>query len=160
MDDPAVVRRRRVVAAVRRLGRRGSDDHLSDYDRHRLLNRRLEFTARVLPWAFLIAALGLSTIVVLLPTDAGWFGITRSSVMLLSSAGFSVYWLRRARLGVSESQTTELVVLTVEIVVWGALLACLALVLFPMLGPGDELVLTSTLIGGIAVGVFPTMMFR
>lgn len=160
MDDPAVVRRRRVVAAVRRLGRRGSDDHLSDYDRHRLLNRRLEFTARVLPWAFLIAALGLSTIVVLLPTDAGWFGITWSSVMLLSSAGFSVYWLRRARLGVSESQTTELVVLTVEIVVWGALLACLALVLFPMLGPGDELVLTSTLIGGIAVGVFPTMMFR
>src|SRR3989304_1417521 len=68
--------------------------------------------------------------------------------------------LRRSRLGVSESQTTELVVLTVEIIVWGVLLACLALVLFPMLDPRDELVLSSTLIGGIAVGGFPTMRFR
>ncbi len=97
---------------------------------------------------------------VLLPVDAGWFTFAWSSVMLLSRAGFSVYWLRRSRLGVSESQTTELVVLTVEIIVWGVLLACLALVLFPMLDPRDELVLSSTLIGGIAVGVFPTMMFR
>ncbi|MFD9680528.1 putative bifunctional diguanylate cyclase/phosphodiesterase [Rhodococcus sp. NPDC059969] len=160
MDDPAALRRRRVETSVRKLGRSGSEQHLSDYDRRRLLDRRLRFTARVLPWSFLTAAVALSAIVVLLPVDAGWFSFAWSSVMLLSSAGFSVYWLRRARLGVSESQTTELVVLTVEIVVWGVLLACLALVLFPMLDPGDELVLSSTLIGGIAVGVFPTMMFR
>ncbi|MFD6517565.1 putative bifunctional diguanylate cyclase/phosphodiesterase [Rhodococcus sp. NPDC060176] len=160
MDDPAALRRRRVETSVRKLGRSGSEQHLSDYDRRRLLDRRLRFTARVLPWSFLTAAVALSAIVVLLPVDAGWFSFAWSSVMLLSSAGFSVYWVRRARLGVSESQTTELVVLTVEIVVWGVLLACLALVLFPMLDPGDELVLSSTLIGGIAVGVFPTMMFR
>jgi len=145
---------------VRKLGRSGTEQHLSDYDRRRLLDRRLRFTARVLPWSFLTAAVALSAIVVLLPVDAGWFSFAWSSVMLLSSAGFSVYWLRRSRMGVSESQTTELVVLTVEIIVWGVLLACLALVLFPMLDPGDELVLSSTLIGGIAVGVFPTMMFR
>jgi len=145
---------------VRKLGRSGTEQNLSDYDRRRLLDRRLRFTARVLPWSFLTAAVALSAIVVLLPVDAGWFSFAWSSVMLLSSAGFSVYWLRRSRMGVSESQTTELVVLTVEIIVWGVLLACLALVLFPMLDPGDELVLSSTLIGGIAVGVFPTMMFR
>ena len=160
MDDPAVLRRRRVETSVRKLGRSGTEQNLSDYDRRRLLDRRLRFTARVLPWSFLTAAVALSAIVVLLPVDAGWFSFAWSSVMLLSSAGFSVYWLRRSRLGVSESQTTELVVLTVEIIVWGVLLACLALVLFPMLDPGDELVLSSTLIGGIAVGVFPTMMFR
>lgn len=160
MDDPAVLRRRRVETSVRKLGRSGTEQHLSDYDRRRLLDRRLRFTARVLPWSFLTAAVALSAIVVLLPVDAGWFSFAWSSVMLLSSAGFSVYWLRRSRMGVSESQTTELVVLTVEIIVWGVLLACLALVLFPMLDPGDELVLSSTLIGGIAVGVFPTMMFR
>ncbi|UDF19635.1 putative bifunctional diguanylate cyclase/phosphodiesterase [Rhodococcus qingshengii] len=160
MDDPAVLRRRRVGTSVRKLGRSGTEQHLSDYDRRRLLDRRLRFTARVLPWSFLTAAVALSAIVVLLPVDAGWFTFAWSSVMLLSSAGFSVYWLRRSRLGVSESQTTELVVLTVEIIVWGVLLACLALVLFPMLDPRDELVLSSTLIGGIAVGVFPTMMFR
>ncbi len=160
MDDPAVLRRRRVETSVRKLGRSGTEQNLSDYDRRRLLDRRLRFTARVLPWSFLTAAVALSAIVVLLPVDAGWFGFAWSSVMLLSSAGFSVYWLRRSRMGVSESQTTELVVLTVEIIVWGVLLACLALVLFPMLDPGDELVLSSTLIGGIAVGVFPTMMFR
>ncbi|AKE00847.1 diguanylate cyclase [Rhodococcus erythropolis] len=145
---------------MRKLGRSGTEQNLSDYDRRRLLDRRLRFTARVLPWSFLTAAVALSAIVVLLPVDAGWFSFAWSSVMLLSSAGFSVYWLRRSRMGVSESQTTELVVLTVEIIVWGVLLACLALVLFPMLDPGDELVLSSTLIGGIAVGVFPTMMFR
>ncbi|YCN56691.1 putative bifunctional diguanylate cyclase/phosphodiesterase [Rhodococcus erythropolis] len=160
MDDPAALRRRRVETSVRKLGRSGTEQHLSDYDRRRLLDRRLRFTARVLPWSFLTAAVALSAIVVLLPVDAGWFSFAWSSVMLLSSAGFSVYWLRRSRMGVSESQTTELVVLTVEIIVWGVLLACLALVLFPMLDPGDELVLSSTLIGGIAVGVFPTMMFR
>ncbi|MDI9905630.1 EAL domain-containing protein [Rhodococcus sp. IEGM 1406] len=160
MDDPAVLRRRRVETSVRKLGRSGTEQHLSDYDRRRLLDRRLRFTARVLPWSFLTAAVALSAIVVLLPVDAGWFSFAWSSVMLLSSAGFSVYWLRRSGMGVSESQTTELVVLTVEIIVWGVLLACLALVLFPMLDPGDELVLSSTLIGGIAVGVFPTMMFR
>ncbi|MGR6525938.1 putative bifunctional diguanylate cyclase/phosphodiesterase [Rhodococcus erythropolis] len=160
MDDPAVLRRRRVETSVRKLGRSGTEQNLSDYDRRRLLDRRLRFTARVLPWSFLTAAVALSAIVVLLPVDAGWFSFAWSSVMLLSSAGFSVYWLRRSRMGVSESQTTELVVLTVEIIVWGVLLACLALVLFPMLDPGDELVLSSTLIGGIAVGVFPTMMFR
>lgn len=160
MDDPAVLRRHRVGTSVRKLGRSGTEQHLSDYDRRRLLDRRLRFTARVLPWSFLTAAVALSAIVVLLPVDAGWFTFAWSSVMLLSSAGFSVYWLRRSRLGVSESQTTELVVLTVEIIVWGVLLACLALVLFPMLDPRDELVLSSTLIGGIAVGVFPTMMFR
>lgn len=160
MDDPAVLRRRRVETSVRKLGRSGTEQHLSDYDRRRLLDRRLRFTARVLPWSFLTAAVALSAIVVLLPVDAGWFSFAWSSVMLLSSAGFSVYWLRRSRMGVSESQTAELVVLTVEIIVWGVLLACLALVLFPMLDPGDELVLSSTLIGGIAVGVFPTMMFR
>ncbi|MDI9898429.1 EAL domain-containing protein [Rhodococcus sp. IEGM 1409] len=160
MDDRAALRRRRVETSVRKLGRSGTEQHLSDYDRRRLLDRRLQFTARVLPWSFLTAAVALSAIVVLLPVDARWFTFAWSSVMLLSSAGFSVYWLRRARLGVSESQTTELVVLTVEIVVGGVLLACLALVLFPMLDPGDELVLSSTLIGGIAVGVFPTMMFR
>ncbi|ALU69905.1 diguanylate cyclase [Rhodococcus erythropolis R138] len=145
---------------MRKLGRSGTEQNLSDYDRRRLLDRRLRFTARVLPWSFLTAAVALSAIVVLLPVDAGWFSFAWSSVMLLSSAGFSVYWLRRSSMGVSESQTTELVVLTVEIIVWGVLLACLALVLFPMLDPGDELVLSSTLIGGIAVGVFPTMMFR
>ncbi|ORI26464.1 diguanylate cyclase [Rhodococcus erythropolis] len=145
---------------MRKLGRSGTEQNLSDYDRRRLLDRRLRFTARVLPWSFLTAAVALSAIVVLLPVDAGWFSFAWSSVMLLSSAGFSVYWLRRSRMGVSESQTAELVVLTVEIIVWGVLLACLALVLFPMLDPGDELVLSSTLIGGIAVGVFPTMMFR
>lgn len=160
MDDPAVLRRRRVETSVRKLGRSGTEQNLSDYDRRRLLDRRLRFTARVLPWSFLTAAVALSAIVVLLPVDAGWFSFAWSSVMLLSSAGFSVYWLRRSRMGVSESQTAELVVLTVEIIVWGVLLACLALVLFPMLDPGDELVLSSTLIGGIAVGVFPTMMFR
>ncbi|WP_438472232.1 putative bifunctional diguanylate cyclase/phosphodiesterase [Rhodococcus erythropolis] len=160
MDDPAVVRRRRVVTTVRRLGRRGSDDHLSDYDRHRLLNRRLEFTSRVLPWAFLIAAIALSTIVVLLPADTGMFRWVWPSVVAVSSIAFSLYWLGRSRLGVSESQTTELVVLTTQVVVWGVLLACLALVLFPILDPGNELVLTSTLMGGIAVGVFPTLMFR
>ncbi|XGU20930.1 putative bifunctional diguanylate cyclase/phosphodiesterase [Rhodococcus sp. 3Y1] len=160
MGDPAVLRRRRVGTSVRKLGRSGTEQHLSDYDRRRLLDRRLRFTARVLPWSFLTAAVALSAIVVLLPVDAGWFTFAWSSVMLLSRAGFSVYWLRRSRLGVSESQTTELVVLTVEIIVWGVLLACLALVLFPMLDPRDELVLSSTLIGGIAVGVFPTMMFR
>lgn len=160
MDDPAVLRRRRVGTSVRKLGRSGTEQHLSDYDRRRLLDRRLRFTARVLPWSFLTAAVALSAIVVLLPVDAGWFTFAWSSVMLLSSAGFSVYWLRRSRLGVSESQTTELVVLTVEIIVWGVLLACLALVLFPILDPGNELVLTSTLMGGIAVGVFPTLMFR
>jgi len=160
VGDPAVLRRRRVGTSVRKLGRSGTEQHLSDYDRRRLLDRRLRFTARVLPWSFLTAAVALSAIVVLLPVDAGWFTFAWSSVMLLSSAGFSVYWLRRSRLGVSESQTTELVVLTVEIIVWGVLLACLALVLFPMLDPRDELVLSSTLIGGIAVGVFPTMMFR
>ncbi|MBT2266238.1 EAL domain-containing protein [Rhodococcus erythropolis] len=155
-----MVRRRRVVTTVRRLGRRGSDDHLSDYDRHRLLNRRLEFTARVLPWAFLIAAIALSTIVVLLPADTGMFRWVWPSVVAVSSIAFSLYWLGRSRLGVSESQTTELVVLTIQVVVWGVLLACLTLVLFPILDPGNELVLTSTLMGGIAVGVFPTLMFR
>lgn len=96
MDDPAVVRRHRVVTTVRRLGRRGSDDHLSDYDRHRLLNRRLEFTARVLPWAFLIAAIALSTIVVLLPADTGMFRWVWPSVVAVSSIAFSLYWLGRS----------------------------------------------------------------
>lgn len=160
MDDPVVVRRRLVETAVRRLSRRGSDENLSDYDRHRLLNRRLEFTAGILPWAFLIAAIALSTIVVLLPADTGMFRWVWPSVVAVSSIAFSLYWLGRSRLGISESQTTELVVLTIQVIVWGVLLACLALVLFPILDPGNELVLTSTLMGGIAVGVFPTLMFR
>ncbi|MFE5875702.1 putative bifunctional diguanylate cyclase/phosphodiesterase [Rhodococcus sp. NPDC056506] len=133
---------------------------MSDYDRHRLLNRRLWFTARILPWAFLIAALALSTIVVLLPADTGVFRWVWPSVVAVSSVAFSLYWLWRSQFGVSESQTTELVVLTIQVIVWGGLLACLALVLFPILDPGSELVLISTLMGGIAVGVFPTLMFR
>ncbi|TSD50264.1 EAL domain-containing protein [Rhodococcus sp. KBS0724] len=135
-------------------------DPASYYEDRRLLLRRLHYSARVMPLSFLIAACSLSIIVAFIPVETGWFRWTWMALILATNVVLTVFWLTRLKTREPSWEITGLVVMAVQVLVWGALLAWAAVVLFPLLEAAEELTLTAILLGGIVVGIVPVVMFR
>ena len=135
-------------------------DPASYYEDRRLLLRRLHYSARVMPLSFLIAACSLSIIVAFIPVETGWFRWTWMALILATNVVLTVFWLTRLKTREPAWEITGLFVMAVQVLVWGALLAWAAVVLFPLLEAAEELTLTAILLGGIVVGIIPVVMFR
>ncbi|MCE4264775.1 putative bifunctional diguanylate cyclase/phosphodiesterase [Rhodococcus globerulus] len=135
-------------------------DPASYYEDRRLLIRRLHYSARVAPMAFLVAAFSLSLVVAFMPVETGWFRWTWMALVLGSNISLAVFWFTRLKKREAEREITDLVVVAIQVVTWAALLAWAAFVLFPILGAAQELTLTAILLGGVVVGIIPVVMFR
>ncbi|MDI9917060.1 EAL domain-containing protein [Rhodococcus sp. IEGM 1379] len=160
MPESGGIRRRAVNVLLRLIDPMWTGDYASNYEERRLVQRRLQYSARVQPWTFLVAASALSIIVVFMPVETGWFRWTWAALTLGSNIALSIFWSTRARTRDPDRSIVDLVVLAIQVIVWGLLLAWSAIVLYPTLGAGDELTVTATLLGGIAVGIFPIVMYR
>ena len=160
MTEPGRIRRRAVNFLLRLIDPMWTGDYASNYEERRLVQRRLQYSARVQPWTFLVAASALSIVVVFMPVETGWFRWTWASLTLGSNIALSIFWFTRARTRDPDRSIGVLVVLAIQVIVWGLLLAWSAIVLYPILGAVDELTLTAILLGGIAVGIFPIVMYR
>ncbi|NMM83545.1 GGDEF-domain containing protein [Rhodococcus sp. SRB_17] len=160
MTEPGGFRRQSVNVLLRLIDPMWRGDYASNYEERRLLQRRLQYSARVQPWTFLIAAIALSIIVVLMPVETGWFRWAWAALTLGSNIVLSIFWFTRARARDPDRSIGDLVVLAIQVIVWGLLLGWSAIVLYPILGAGDELTVTAILLGGIAVGIFPIVMYR